>query len=50
MDSLVFSQVCGLIGDIPTCRELIDSIAPESEEILESIRGKILPGPILQYS
>jgi len=29
MGSLVFSQVCGLIGDIPTCRELIDSIVSE---------------------
>ncbi len=43
MGSLVFSQVCGLIHDIPTCQELIDSIVSESEGILESIQKKILP-------
>jgi len=45
MGSLVFSQVCGLIHDIPTCRGLIESIVAESEEILESIQKKILPSP-----
>jgi enoyl-[acyl-carrier protein] reductase II len=43
MGSLVFSQVCGLIHDIPTCRGLIESIVAESEEILESIQKRILP-------
>lgn len=41
--SLVFSQVCGLIHDIPTCQGLIESIVAETEEILESIQKKILP-------
>lgn len=43
MGSLVFSQVCGLINDIPTCQELIDSIVTESEGILKSIQKKVLP-------
>jgi enoyl-[acyl-carrier protein] reductase II len=43
MGSLVFSQVCGLIRDIPTCQHLIASILSESEEILRSVQSKILP-------
>ncbi|MBU1206722.1 MAG: nitronate monooxygenase [Proteobacteria bacterium] len=43
MGSLVFSQVCGLISDIPTCQELIDSIVIESEGILKSIQKKVWP-------
>jgi NAD(P)H-dependent flavin oxidoreductase YrpB (nitropropane dioxygenase family) len=39
--SLAFSQVCGLIHDVPSCRELIESLVREAEEILESLDGKI---------
>ena len=41
--SLVFGQVCGLIQDIPTCQELIESIVTEAENIMKSIQKKILP-------
>jgi enoyl-[acyl-carrier protein] reductase II len=39
--SLAFSQVCGLIHDIPSCRELLDSLVREAEQILASLDGKI---------
>ena len=41
--SLVCGQVCGLIREIPTCRELIVSIVEEAEETMQSIGSKILP-------
>lgn len=41
--SLAFGQVCGLIDDIPTCRELITSMVAEAEEVLGSLEGKIRP-------
>lgn len=40
--SLMFGQVCGLINDIPTCRELIDSIIKESEALVKSLADKVL--------
>ena len=40
--SLTFGQVCGLIDDIPTCRELIESITSEAEDIMESMQQKII--------
>jgi len=40
--SLTFGQVCGLIKEIPTCRELIESIVMEAENIMVSIEKKIL--------
>jgi NAD(P)H-dependent flavin oxidoreductase YrpB (nitropropane dioxygenase family) len=39
--SLTFGQVCGLIDDIPTCRELIESITGEAEAIMKSMHQKI---------
>lgn len=39
--SLAFGQVCGLINEIPTCRELIDTIVMEAEKTVKSIRKKI---------
>ncbi len=39
--SLAFSQVCGLIDDVPSCKELLDSIVGETEQILDSLDGKI---------
>lgn len=39
--SLAFSQACGLIHDVPSCRELIESLVREAEQILESLDGKI---------
>jgi nitronate monooxygenase len=40
--SLAFGQVCGLINDIPTCQELIDSIITEAEDVIESIKKKTI--------
>lgn len=34
--SLAFGQVCGLIQDIPTCQELIDTIIEEAEKTMKS--------------
>ena len=39
--SLVFGQVCGLIQEIPTCQELIDTIIREAQEVVQSITKKI---------
>ncbi len=39
--SLAFGQVCGLIQDIPTCKELIDTIVKEAEEILQSLEDRV---------
>ena len=39
--SLAFGQVCGLIQEIPTCRELIDNIVKETEAVIKSIDKKI---------
>jgi enoyl-[acyl-carrier protein] reductase II len=41
--SLAFGQVCGLIQDIPTCQELIDTIVKEAEKILQSLETKVQP-------
>ena len=35
-------MVAGLINDIPTCKELIDQIMLESEEIINNRLGKFL--------
>jgi enoyl-[acyl-carrier protein] reductase II len=40
--SLTFGQVCGLINDIPSCNELMESITAEAESIMESMQKKIL--------
>jgi len=40
--SLTFGQICGLIDDIPTCKNLIESIVQEAEKIMESMQKKIL--------
>jgi len=40
--SLTFGQVCGLINDIPSCRELLESINAEAEDVMESMQRKIL--------
>jgi len=39
--SLAFGQVCGLIQEIPSCRELIQGIVGETEAIMQSIKTKI---------
>jgi enoyl-[acyl-carrier protein] reductase II len=39
--SLAFGQACGMIRDIPTCRELIEGMVKEAEEILGSLEAKI---------
>jgi enoyl-[acyl-carrier protein] reductase II len=40
--SLTFGQVCGLIDDIPSCKDLIESITTEAEKIMESMHKNIL--------
>jgi enoyl-[acyl-carrier protein] reductase II len=39
--SLAFSQVCGLIHEIPSCKNLIESIVAEAQQILVSLNGTI---------
>lgn len=39
--SLTFGQVCGLIQDIPSCQELIESIIEEAESIIKSLQRNI---------
>ena len=41
--SVVCGQVCGLIREIPTCRELIESIVEEAEETMASVETKVRP-------
>ncbi|MCP4754155.1 MAG: enoyl-[acyl-carrier-protein] reductase FabK [Proteobacteria bacterium] len=40
--SLTFGQVCGMIDDIPTCQELLDSITSEAESIMQAMGEKVL--------
>jgi enoyl-[acyl-carrier protein] reductase II len=39
--SLAFSQVCGLIDEVPSCKDLIESIIAQAELIMDSLDGKI---------
>ncbi|MBL7178533.1 MAG: hypothetical protein ISS66_22140 [Desulfobacteraceae bacterium] len=39
--SLCFGQVCGLIQEIPTCQDLIDSMMGEAEEVMQSLKRKM---------
>jgi len=39
--SLACGQACGLINNIPTCRELIDNIVKQAEDILTGIEEKV---------
>ena len=41
--SLVFGQVCGLIGEIPSCQELIENMVEEAENVMPSIKAKVEP-------
>ena len=41
--SLAFSQVCGLIQEIPSCQELIESIVSGAEEIMKCMGQKVQP-------
>ena len=41
--SVVFGQVCGLIEDIPTCRELIENIVREAETVMHAVSKKVSP-------
>jgi enoyl-[acyl-carrier protein] reductase II len=41
--SLAFSQVCGLIQEVPSCQELIESIVSGAEEIMKSLGQKVRP-------
>lgn len=40
--SLACGQVAGMINDIPTCKQLIDKIVKEAEEIIHPLQEKIL--------
>ena len=42
--SIACGQVAGLINDIPTCRELIERIIKEAEEMADLVKEKIYPG------
>jgi enoyl-[acyl-carrier protein] reductase II len=39
--SMAFSQVCGLINDIPSCQELLDCIVSDAEEIMKSMAKRV---------
>jgi enoyl-[acyl-carrier protein] reductase II len=39
--SMAFSQACGLMQEIPSCQDLIETMVKEAEEILKSITPKI---------
>ncbi len=41
--SLAFSQACGFIQEIPTCRDLIESMVAEAEEIMKTMGSRVLP-------
>jgi len=40
---LPMSQAIGLIKDIPTCKEVIERTVAEAQEVLETVRKKLLP-------
>ncbi len=39
--SMAFSQACGFIHDIPSCRELIECMVTEAEEIMKSMGKRV---------
>jgi len=39
---MAIGQVVGLINDLPTCKEVIERIVAEAEQIIESTRQKVL--------
>jgi enoyl-[acyl-carrier protein] reductase II len=39
--SMAFGQVCGLIREIPSCRDLVQSIVGQAEAVMHSIEAKI---------
>jgi enoyl-[acyl-carrier protein] reductase II len=39
---MVIGQVVGLTKDVPTCKELMERIGVEAEEIIEATRAKVL--------
>jgi enoyl-[acyl-carrier protein] reductase II len=39
--SLAFGQVCGMIQDIPTCRELIERIVEDAQRIIKEVSERI---------
>jgi nitronate monooxygenase len=40
--TMAAGQCIGLIRDIPTCRELLDRIMAEAEEIIQTRLGRML--------
>ena len=38
---MAIGQVVGLVNDLPTCKELIERIAVEAQEIIETTREKV---------
>lgn len=43
--SLACGQACGLMDDIPTCRELIESMVRQAEEIMPQLQAKTFAEP-----
>jgi enoyl-[acyl-carrier protein] reductase II len=43
--SFACGQACGLIHNIPTCRELIDDIIKQAEDIMPRIESKVTQSP-----
>ena len=39
--SMAYGQCCGLIHDIPTCKELIEGMVAEAETIMRSLQEKV---------
>ena len=43
--SFACGQACGLVHNIPTCRELIDDIVKQAEDIMARIKVKVAGKP-----
>lgn len=43
--SMPFGQVCGMISDMPTCRQLIEGMVAEAEETVAAMQDKLGPAP-----
>ncbi len=41
--SMAYGQSCGLVNDIPACKDLMESMVQEAEKIMRSLQVKISP-------
>jgi enoyl-[acyl-carrier protein] reductase II len=39
--SMAYGQSCGLVNDIPTCKELMDTMVKEAEKVMRSLQVKV---------